>query len=66
MKRKILTNLEAMSGTGWIPEDDLIECPNCGENFDLPDKPTVVCPRCKHKIKIEIGQINLHRVKEEQ
>ena len=55
MKRKILSDIECMSGTGWMPDsaDFEIECPECGEILE-EKKNLFVCDN-GHKFKIERG-----------
>jgi len=57
MERKLLTDVECMSGTGWYNEDIEAECPECGCDIELINyKDTIFCPGCKKNFIIIYGK----------
>jgi len=60
-KRKLLTDQECMSGTGWIPEGIEVECPECGADINALNY-RKTCPECKIKLTYEYGKQYLIRV----
>ena len=60
MKRRILTDVECMSGTGWYPEDDWLECPNCWADIVEEEiKGKIKCSSCNTSFNVLKGQLNL-------
>lgn len=65
MKRKVLSDIECMSGTGWYPDDIEVECLECGEMISLVSpKRKYKCKECGFTFKMEYGKLHLMRVVE--
>jgi transposase-like protein len=67
MKRRILKDIDCMSGTGWVSEENVIECPYCGEEQDIINKITIrKCKECGKIFVMEYGSQYLMRAIEQE
>lgn len=66
MKRKVLSQEDAMCGTGWVFEhDEIFECPNCEQQLEITYKTrTIKCPECEKKLIVKRGVLNMLKVEE--
>lgn len=57
MKRKILKDEECMSGTGWVSEENIIDCPYCGEEKDITHRVKYIkCHNCNGTFEMQYRQ----------
>jgi len=67
MNRKLLSDQDCMSGTGWRQEELEGECPSCSYVIEFkPRQTSGVCKNCGIKFGIEYGVQYLMRVTEEE
>lgn len=63
MHRKILKDIECMSGTGWVVDDLSYECQNCGAtNNRQIHVHRFICDECGYSSRVEYGQQHLMRI----